>query len=175
MAGKKLDDKQQASIKNLFKVEEDLVNIMRVQGGFSLTRSLKIIGLSFSAWHYRYKPRPKTLDPLAQSMRDYPNRISNQEASSIIQYLRWGKDTGLSVEQTFYRLMDQGQYLASLSTFMRLGRVHGMVGKKKRSRSGPRPVRPVPVLQAQAFGQVLCWDVTWLSGYYPELYSSWRV
>lgn len=80
------------------------------------------------------------------------------------------KDSEVSVAETYYQHLDDGQYVASLSTFYRRARRENIpmaaTGPGHRRKNGPAAPRPVPVVCATTPGQVVCWDISFLPGKY---------
>jgi len=151
-------------------VENELIGELR-DAGFSQNQTLALIGLSKASYQYRSKPRPRVADPVPHSQRPHPAALSAAEEAQIVALLR---DSQVSVSETFYRHLDQGPYLASMSTFHRLARREKIpmstTGPRRRHRTKSSEVAPTPVLSATGAGQVICWDITFLPGRYRGLH-----
>ncbi|WP_433432976.1 IS3 family transposase [Nonomuraea sp. CA-141351] len=74
----------------------------------------------------------------------------------------------------YFTLLDEGTYLASVSTMYRILRQHGEVGRHRR-RQATHPPRTVPELVADAPNRVWAWDITKLrspgKGVWCSLYT----
>ncbi|MDN5745925.1 MAG: IS3 family transposase [Nocardioidaceae bacterium] len=161
-----LTDVQQSTYDTGLAAESELISTLREEACLSQNRTLELIGLSKSAFHYRSRPRPRTQAPVPQSQRRHPGSLSDAERSGVVSLLT---ASSLSVAETYYQHLDSGDYLASMSTFHRIARSEKIpmatTGPRRRA---PRLVaeRPAPQLRATGPGQVLCWDITYLPGRY---------
>jgi transposase InsO family protein len=66
-------------------------------------------------------------------------------------------------------LLDEGTYLASVSTFYRVLREAGLIHHRGNSRPGHKQARP-DELKATGPNQVFSWDITWLPTYIRGLF-----
>ncbi len=112
------------------------------------------------ATHYRRqkppRPRPAALRPAP------PNKLTGDEADAILDVLRSERFVDLSPGQVFHILLDEGIYLASVSTYYRLLRTHGEVRERRRQATHPPRVRPELVARQPLV--VWSWDITKLKG-----------
>jgi hypothetical protein len=90
------------------------------------------------------------------------NKLSAAERAGILAALNSPEFVDLAPMQVYTKLLDQGIYLGSLSTFYRVLEENRMV--KERRRLAKHPPRVVPELVAAAPGQVFTWDITKLAG-----------
>lgn len=97
-------------------------------------------------------------------------RITESEKDAIVSEFSKASMSNLPIRVAHATLMDQGIYLASPSTFVRV--LHERKIKKPRLSKAPKVKRPE--LVATAPNQVWCWDITWLEapvkGTYYYLY-----
>ncbi|MFZ2259388.1 MAG: IS3 family transposase [Luteococcus japonicus] len=143
--------------------EQALVDDLR-QAGWSLRRSLSVIGLSRSSWHYRSHPRPGIASPTPHRGRAYPNRVGEQDQQRIIGLLRSAAQQGISAYQAWFDALDAGDPVASLSTWYRIARAERIrctTARRSRKRSSA-----MPQWHATGPNQVWCWDITKLPGRY---------
>jgi putative transposase len=112
------------------------------------------------ATHYRHQapPKPRSTTPRPAS----PNKLTDDEADMILGVLRSERFVDLSPAQVFHVLLDEGVYLASVSTFYRLLRVNGEVRERRRQATHPPRVRPELVARRPLV--VWSWDITKLRG-----------
>lgn len=112
------------------------------------------------ATHYRHQrpPRPRSSTPRPAP----PNQLTDDEADTVLGVLRSARFVDLSPAQVFHILLDEGVYLASVSTFYRLLRAHGEVRERRRQATHPPRVRPELVARAPLV--VWSWDITKLKG-----------
>jgi len=116
------------------------------------------------ASHYRDR-RPVPLVPAQRTPRPSPpNALSAAEQDDIIKVLTSERFCDKSVAQTWATLLDEGVYLASMSTMHRLLRLIGQAGDRRDQAT--HPARARPELMATGPGQVWSWDITKLRG--PE-------
>ena len=90
------------------------------------------------------------------------NKLSTAERAGILAALNSPEFVDLAPMQVYTKLLDEGVYLGSLSTFYRVLEENKQV--KERRRLAKHPPRAVPELVATAPGQVFTWDITKLAG-----------
>ena len=100
------------------------------------------------------------------------NALSTQEQDAVIAALTSPRFCDKSVTQTWATLLDEGVYLASMSTMHRLLRLIGQAGDRRDQAT--HPAKTKPELMAAKPGDVWSWDITKLRGpergVYYELY-----
>jgi putative transposase len=112
------------------------------------------------ATHYRHQAPPR---PRSMTLRPAPpNKLSDEETDQILDVLRSPRFVDLSPAQVFHTLLDEGRYLASVSTYYRLLRAHGEVRERRRQATHPPRVRPELVARRPLV--VWSWDITKLRG-----------
>lgn len=90
------------------------------------------------------------------------NKLGAAERAAILSALNSPEFVDLAPMQVYTKLLDQGIYLGSLSTFYRVLEENEQV--KERRRLATHPPRTVPELVATGPGQVYTWDITKLAG-----------
>lgn len=91
-----------------------------------------------------------------------PNALSPAERQAVLDALHRPEHADLPPAQVWARLIDEGTYLASISTMYRL---LGEVGENRdRRRQRTHPARTKPQLLASAPNEVWSWDLTKLPG-----------
>lgn len=106
--------------------------------------------------------RPATA-PVVSVPRPAPaNALSAAERAQLLGVLDGEDFVDASPAQVHAVLLDQGKYLASVSTMYRVLRANAQV--KDRRRQAAHPARAVPELVADGPGQVCSWDITKLKG-----------
>jgi len=114
--------------------------------------------------HYRDR-QPVPVIPAQRPPRAAPpNALSVAEQDRIIAVLTSERFCDKSVAQTWATLLDEGVYLASMSTMHRLLRLIGQSGDRRDQAA--HPARSRPELMATRPGDVWSWDITKLRG--PE-------
>lgn len=91
-----------------------------------------------------------------------PNALSAAEREAVLARLNSARFADKSVAQTWATLLDEGEYLCSMSTMHRILRTAGQAGERRRQ--AVHPPRVKPELLATAPGQVWSWDITKLPG-----------
>ena len=120
------------------------------------------------ASHYRDR-RPVPVVPAQRAPRPAPsNALSVDEQDKVIAALTSPRFCDKSVAQTWATLLDEGVYLASMSTMHRLLRLIGQSGDRRDQAS--HPARARPELMATKAGEVWSWDITKLRGPQRGLY-----
>ncbi len=100
--------------------------------------------------------------PLVQ--RSEPrNKLSEEERTAVLAVCNCEEFASLPPSQIVPKLADQGQYLASESSFYRILRAQGQQQHRGRARPG---VRRKPPTSYKAAGpcEVWSWDITWMPG-----------
>ena len=114
--------------------------------------------------HYRDR-RPVALVPAQRSPRPSPpNALTVAEQDEVIKVLTSPRFCDKAVAQIWATMLDEGIYLASMSTMPRLLRLIGQSGDRRDQAA--HPARARPELMATGPGQVWSWDITKLRG--PE-------
>lgn len=112
------------------------------------------------ATHYRRQAPPK---PASTTPRPAPpNKLTDEEMGQILDVLRSERFVDLSPAQVFHILLDEGTYLASVSSYYRLLRAAGEVRERRRQATHPPRVRPELVARRPLV--VWSWDITKLKG-----------
>ena len=90
------------------------------------------------------------------------NKLNGLERARILDVVNSPDFVDLPPIQIYARLLDQGVYLASISTIYRVLTENKQV--KERRRLARHPSRAIPELVATGPGQVYSWDITKLAG-----------
>lgn len=125
----------------------------------STARACALLGRS-RAGHYRAQ-HPVAV-PAQRQRRAPGNALSAAERAAVLAALTSPRFADKSVAQTWATLLDEGVYLASMSTMHRLLRTIG-AGAERRAQA-IHPAKSKPELLAQAPGDVWSWDITKLRG-----------
>lgn len=91
-----------------------------------------------------------------------PNKLSVVERAAILDVLNSPECVDMAPMQVYAKLLDDGLYLGSLSTFYRVLTENRLV--KERRRLAKQKPRSIPELEATAPGEVYSWDITKLAG-----------
>jgi putative transposase len=113
------------------------------------------------ASHYRQQRRPRV--PRQRQPRPTPpNALTAAEREHVLEVLNSPRFADKSVAQAWATLLDEGVYLASMSTMHRVLRAAGQAGERRRQATHPPRVKPE--LLATGPQQVWSWDITKLRG-----------
>jgi putative transposase len=119
------------------------------------------------ARHYRRhrkSPAPPRPEPVATPQ---PRALSEVERKQVRAVLNSEEHVDEAPATVYAKLLDEGVYLASVSTMYRVLREKGEVGDRRRHAT--HPARTKPELVASGPNQVYSWDITKLHG--PEKWS----
>jgi transposase InsO family protein len=103
-------------------------------------------------------------DARPEAVRPVPaNKLSTEERTQVLAICHEPAYASLPPSQIVPRLADEGEYVASESTFYRI--LHEASEQHHRGRSRPpRPAAEPPRLCARAPCEVWTWDISWLPG-----------
>ena len=140
--------------------------------GARLAAACKLVGLAVRTIE-RWRVRPDSGDQRRGPRHRPPNALSAAEEAKVVDVMTSPRYSGMSPKQVVPRLADDGQYLASESTFYRLRRRLGL-RRGRREIARTQVTRSTTVHEAVAPDQVWSWDITWLPttlrGQYLYLY-----
>jgi putative transposase len=108
--------------------------------------------------------------PAEPSRKRMLRRISQVEREVILKVLHSERFVDLAVPQIHAQLLDEGQYLCSISTMYRLLRANAEV--KERRSIARHPEYKKPELLATGPRQVLSWDITKIRGPHKGVWFS---
>ena len=108
-----------------------------------------------------YRQRRPAVAPTRRPRPAPPNALTPAERQQLL-VLHQPRFWDLPPAQVWARLLDDGVYLASISTMYRLLRVHGESRDRRRQRTHPARVKPQ--LLAGKPNDVWSWDITKLPG-----------
>jgi putative transposase len=126
-----------------------------------VSRGCDLAGISRATLYRRRHPRPPGGMPAEQ--RPAPrNKLTLAECDELAAVLDSTRFADKAPRQVWAALIDEGVYLASVSTMYRLLRDRGEV--RERRAQARHPARKKPELIATAPNQVWSWDITKLAG-----------
>lgn len=101
-------------------------------------------------------------DGRPQAVRPIPSHaLSPQERQAILEVANEPRFADVPPARIVPMLADEGVYLASESSFVRVLRAHGQNARRGRAKA-PRASRPPTTHIAMAAREVWCWDMTYL-------------
>jgi putative transposase len=114
------------------------------------------------ATHYRrHRQSPAPVRP-PRDLRPQPRALTPVERAQVRAVLNSEEYVDKAPAAVYHELLDQGVYLASVSTMYRILRAHGEVHERRRQ--AVHPARVKPELVATEPNQVWSWDITKLHG-----------
>jgi putative transposase len=90
------------------------------------------------------------------------NKLTEAEVDGVLDALRSPRFVDCSPDQVYFTLLDEGTYLASVSSFYRILRANNEV--RERRRQATHPAKTKPELVADKPLVVWTWDITKLKG-----------
>ena len=132
----------------------------------------ELLGKSRATLYRRRSPRPK-VPAAARPRAPHPAALSEAERVKVLAVLNAERFVDKSPAQAWAILLDEGVYLASVSTMYRLLRASDQVHERRAQATHPPRVRPE--LVAGGPDEVWSWDITKLAGpcrgVYFDLYA----
>jgi putative transposase len=115
------------------------------------------------ASHYRHHPSsPPPPRPAPPPPRPQPRGLEVDERQALLDILHSQRFVDQAPAEVYATLLDEGVYLASISTMYRVLRAQGEVAERRRQATHPPTVKPE--LVADAPNRVWSWDLTKLLG-----------
>ena len=112
------------------------------------------------ATHYR-RAKPGRATP--GKARPAPaNKLTDAEVDAVLAALRSERFVDHSPDQVYFTLLDEGTYIASVSSFYRILRANAEVRERRRQATHPAKVKPELVADRPL--AVWSWDITKLKG-----------
>jgi putative transposase len=121
--------------------------------------ALAAAGYPKSSWYRHQQPGGGgVVVPIRQADRVQPSALTAVEEAQIVGYLGEERFADLSVQQVYYRVFDEGCYVASMRTWYRVAARRGLSGDRRAQAS--HPPKTVPELVAYGPNEVWSWDIT---------------
>jgi len=140
--------------------------ISELTGVVSMTTALEALGVDRATWYRRHRKSPPPA-PLIRVRTPQPRALTPVERKEIKAILDSDEFVDEAPATVYAKLLDQGIYLGSVSTFYRILREHDEV--KERRRQATHPAHKKPELIATRPNEVWSWDITKLHG--PEKWT----
>jgi putative transposase len=119
------------------------------------------VGEAQARWYRRHRPRPPPPTPERMPTRQ-PRALSEVERKELRRVLNSPEHVDEAPATVYAKLLDNGAYLASVSTMYRVLRDHDEV--RERRRQAVHPAAKKPELLATTPNQIYSWDITKLLG-----------
>jgi len=129
-------------------------------------KACEAVGEAQARWYRRHRQSPAVARP-GRVARPQPRALSDAEQAKVREVLNSPEHVDQAPATVYAELLDEGIYLASVSSMYRVLRAHDEV--RERRRQATHPAAKKPELIAEAPNQVWSWDITKLLG--PEKWT----
>ena len=119
------------------------------------------VGESQSRHYRRHRISPAPVKPV-RAPKPQPRALTDHEVKEVKNLLDAEENADKSPAAVYYEQLDQGIYLASISSFYRILRANDEVRERRRQATHPATVKPE--LVAAGPNEVWSWDITKLLG-----------
>jgi putative transposase len=140
-------------------IEATVVELAPVVGVAAACRAVGRPRASHYRHHRSSPPPPRPAPPL---LRPQPRGLDVGERQALLDILHSQRFVDQAPAEVYATLLDEGVYLASISTMYRVLRAEGEVAERRRQATHPPTVKPE--LVADAPNRVWSWDLTKLLG-----------
>jgi putative transposase len=131
--------------------------------GVGIGAACAAVGRPRSSHHRRTtRPHGPPAPPSSRKGQVQPRALTQDERAEVRSVLRDERFVDQAPPSVYATLLDEGTYLASISTMYRLLRETGETGERRRQATHPPKVKPE--LQADRPNAVWSWDITKLLG-----------
>ncbi len=128
-------------------------------------KACEAVGEAQARWYRRHRQSPVVARP-ERVARPQPRALSDAERAKVREVLNSPEHVDQAPATVYAELLDEGIYLASVSSMYRVLRAHDEV--RERRRQATHPAAKKPELIAEAPNQVWSWDITKLLGPPPS-------
>jgi putative transposase len=122
----------------------------------------RAVGRPRSSWYRHHRQSPPPLQPPRPVRHPQPRALSEAERQQVLEVLHAERFVDQAPASVWATLLDEGDYLCSVSTMYRLLRERGETGDRRRHATHPPTVKPE--LLATRSNQCWSWDITKLAG-----------
>jgi putative transposase len=126
------------------------------------TAACRALGQPRSSWYRAHRRSPAPPRPPRSAPRPQPRALSAAERQQVLEVLHQERFWDAAPAGVYAALLDEGLYLASISTMYRLLGQQGETGDRRRQATHPARVKPE--LVATAPNRCWSWDLTKLAG-----------
>jgi putative transposase len=120
-------------------------------------RACRAVGQPRASWYRRHRQSPPPPRPPRAAATPQPRALHACERQQVLEVLHAERFWDAAPATVYATLLDEGVYLASVSTMYRLLRQRGETGDRRRHASHPARVKPE--LLATRPNQVYSWDI----------------
>jgi putative transposase len=127
-----------------------------------MVRACRAVGQPRASWYRRHRQSPPPPRPPRAAAPPQPRALHARERQQVLEVLHAERFWDAAPASVYATLLDEGVYLASVSTMYRLLRQRGETGDRRRHATHPARVKPE--LLATRPNQCWSWDITKLAG-----------
>jgi putative transposase len=127
-----------------------------------MVRACRAVGQPRASWYRRHRQSPPPPRPPRPAPAPQPRALQARERQQVLEVLHAERFWDQAPASVYATLLDEGVYLASVSTMYRLLRQRGETGDRRRHATHPARVKPE--LLATGPNQCWSWDITKLAG-----------
>jgi putative transposase len=139
----------------------------QAQPRMSIARACQALGISRATYYRRHKSELPQEPKVASACRVPGRALTSEQQQQVWDHLHSERFADKAPAQIVAMLLDEGQYLCSVSTMYRLLRSRNEVHERRRQRAASTASRPE--LLATAPREVWSWDISKLKG--PQKWS----
>jgi putative transposase len=140
-------------------METAITTLVPITGAAGACRA---VGQPRSSWYRAHRRSPAPPPPPHPAPRPQPRALGAAERQQVLEVLHEERFWDAAPASVYATLLDEGSYLASVSTMYRLLRAASETGDRRRHATHPARVKPE--LLATAPNQCWSWDITKLAG-----------
>lgn len=137
----------------------EFINEARSSGARQ-AQACEVIGISAKTLQ-RWEQPENEQDGRIEALHEPKNKLSELERQRVLKVANEAEFAHLAPSQIVPKLADQGQYIASESSFYRILNDHNQLKHRDKSKPGKKVAKP-EALSATAPNQVYTWDITYL-------------
>lgn len=139
-------------------IDEAIVELEQLIG---VRAACRATGRAQASHYRRHRRSPAPARPVRER-RKQPRALSTAERDTVRALLNSPDFVDKAPATVYHELLDEGTYVASISSMYRILRAYGEVGERRRQ--AVHPARVKPELVATAPNQCWSWDITKLHG-----------
>ena len=136
--------------------------VARLAPTVGMVRACRAVGQPRASWYRRHRQSPPPPRPPRPVPASQPRALHARERHQVLEVLHAERFWDQAPASVYATLLDEGVYLASVSTMYRLLRARGETGDRRRHATHPARVKPE--LLATGPNQCWSWDITKLAG-----------
>ena len=144
-------------------VKRELVELIEEahESGARYSKACEVVGISERTLQ-RWQEKACPIDRRKGSKKRVVRKLTEEQKDEIEDVCSCPRYRDMNPHQIVPLLLNEGVYLASVSTIYRVLKERGLLHHRSNSRVAAKRSKP-PERQARRSNQVWCWDITWLA------------